>query len=60
MKNGHLKYALESIARRDVPENINLWPRIAVRLEMKSFMTTLRTRPLAAILSGGKYGTSEK
>src|SRR5688572_18273680 len=27
--------ALESIARRDIPENTNLWPQIAARIERK-------------------------
>ena len=50
MKNNRMKDALENIARRDIPENTNLMPRIAAQLERKSFTMTLRTRPLVAIL----------
>jgi len=50
MKNNRMKDALESIARRGIPENTNLWPRIAAKIERKSFMMALRTRPLAAVL----------
>ncbi len=50
MKNDRMKDALEKIARRGVPENTNLMPRIAAQLERKSPMTTLRTRPLVAML----------
>ena len=50
MKDTRVKHALENIAQRDVPEDINLMPQIAARLERKSFMTTLRTRPLMAVL----------
>jgi hypothetical protein len=50
MKDNRMKDALENIARRGVPENTNLWPGIAARLERKSFMLTLRSRPLVAIL----------
>jgi len=50
MKENLLKDALESIARRDVPEDINLMPRLAVRLERKTFMMTLRAHPLLALL----------
>jgi len=45
-----MKDALEKIARRGVPENVDLWPNIAARLERKSPMMTLRTRPFVAIL----------
>jgi len=51
MKNNRMKDALENIARRGVPENINLWPNISVRLERKSLMTTLRTRPVLLLLT---------
>lgn len=51
MKNNRMKDALENIARRGVPENINLWPNIAARLERKSLMMTLRTRPVLLILT---------
>lgn len=50
MKDNRMKHALENIARSGVPEDINLMPHIAARLERKSFMTTLRTRPLVAVL----------
>ncbi|MBK7317300.1 hypothetical protein [Candidatus Villigracilis affinis] len=50
MNDKRMKDALEAIARRDVPENTNLMPRIAVQLERKSPMTTLRARPFVAIL----------
>ncbi|HEY6012015.1 MAG TPA: hypothetical protein VIX18_11135, partial [Nitrospirota bacterium] len=50
MKDNHVKHALENIARRGVPEDINLMPQIAAKLERKTFMTTLRTRPLVAAL----------
>ena len=51
MKNNHMKDALENIARRDVPENTNLWPRIESRLDKRnSFMQTLRARPALALI----------
>ena len=50
MKDNRVKHALENIARRGVPENINLMPQIAARLERKSPMTSLRTRPVVALL----------
>ncbi len=50
MKNDRMKDALGNIARRGVPENTNLMPRITVQLERKSPMTILRTRPLVAML----------
>lgn len=50
MNDKRMKDALESIARRGVPENTNLWPALAARLERKSPMTTLRSRPLLAML----------
>jgi len=50
MKDSRMNYALKAIARHSVPENINLWPNISARLERKSIMMTLRTRPLAAIV----------
>ncbi|NPV87733.1 MAG: hypothetical protein HPY45_17175 [Anaerolineae bacterium] len=36
-----LKMALQSIARREVPDHTNLWPQIAARLEQKE-MTNMR------------------
>lgn len=50
MSEKRVKDALESIARRGVPENTNLWPALAAHLERKSPMTTLRSRPLLAVL----------
>ena len=50
MKNDRMKNALENIARRGIPENTNLMPRIVAQLERKSPMTTLRSRPFVAIL----------
>jgi hypothetical protein len=50
MNDKRMKKALENIARRGVPENTNLMPRIAAQLERKSPMTTLRTRPFAVVL----------
>jgi hypothetical protein len=63
MNEKRMKDALEAIARRGVPENTNLMPRIAAALtstpspeergarnERKSPMNMLRTRPLVAIL----------
>ena len=50
MSEKHVKDALESIARRGVPENTNLWPALAAHLERKSPMTTLRSRPMLAVL----------
>jgi hypothetical protein len=50
MNDKRMKNALEAIARRGVPENTNLWPNISTRLERKSLMQTLRTRPIVAML----------
>ena len=51
MKNNRMKDALENIALRGVPENTNLWPRIAASIhDRKSFMKTLRTRPLMIVV----------
>ena len=51
MKNNRMKDALENIARRGVPENTNLWPRIAADVnKRKSFMKTLSARPVLAIM----------
>jgi len=47
MNEKRMKEALEAIARRDVPEKINLWPRLEARLEQRrSWMQTLRARPV--------------
>jgi WD40-like Beta Propeller Repeat len=46
-----MKYALENIARSGAREPINLWPKIEARLnERKSFVKTLRTHPMLAVL----------
>jgi len=50
MKDGRMKDVLESIARRGVPDNANLWPRISERVESKNFMQTVRTRPALAFV----------
>jgi hypothetical protein len=50
MNDDRMKAGLEHIARRGVPENTNLWPNIAARIERKSPMVILRSRPLVAIL----------
>ena len=49
MNDKPMKEILEKIARRNIPDDTNLMPRIAADLERKSLMMTLRTRPLAAI-----------
>jgi len=50
MNDNHMHDVLETLSRRGVPENINLWPDISARIERKSSMMALRTRPLTAIL----------
>ncbi len=50
MNENRLKVALESIARRGVPEDVNLMPYIAAQLERKTLMTTLRARPILMTL----------
>jgi len=35
MKDESLRKSLHAIARHDIPENINLWPRLVARLERK-------------------------
>ncbi len=35
MKDESIRKSLEVIAQRNIPENINLWPRLAARLERK-------------------------
>lgn len=50
MNDKRMKDALEAIARHSVPENTNLWPELSAKLERKSLMTTLRTRPIVALL----------
>ena len=46
MNKNHMKAVLENIARRAVPEDMNLMPHISARLKRKSFMTTLRAKPV--------------
>ncbi|MFT3890852.1 MAG: hypothetical protein QM730_04390 [Anaerolineales bacterium] len=50
MKINRMKDVLESIAHNAVPEDINLMPGIAVRLERRPFMITLRAKPVLMIL----------
>ncbi len=50
MKEDSIKGALENIAQRGVPENINLWPPIGAQMERKSLMRTLHTRPALMIV----------
>jgi hypothetical protein len=50
MKENRLKEMLESIAQRNVPETINIWPQIAPKVERKNFMQTVRARPALAML----------
>lgn len=50
MNDKQMKELLEKIARRNIPDDTNLMPRIAANLERKSLMMTLRARPLTAIL----------
>ena len=41
---------LDSAANDSLSQKDNLWPRISAQLKRKSFMMTLRTRPLTTIL----------
>ena len=50
MKENRMKEMLESIAQRNVPENINIWPQIAAKVERRDFMQTVRARPALAML----------
>jgi hypothetical protein len=50
MNQNPMKHVLDAIAQRNVPENINLWPRIAANIERKSFMQTVRAQPVLALL----------
>lgn len=51
MKKNNMKQVLEKIAHSGVHENINLWPRVAAGIDQrKTFMKTLHTRPLVAIV----------
>lgn len=51
MKNYKLKDELDNIARRNIPEDINLWPNISVQLERKSQMFKPRSRPIVVIMA---------
>jgi hypothetical protein len=50
MKQKSYREILDSVASDSLKERANLWPQIAAQLERKSFMKTLRTRPLMAIV----------
>jgi len=50
MKQKSYREILDSAASDSLKERANLWPQIAAQLERKSFMKTLRTRPLMAIV----------
>ncbi len=42
---------LDAAARMKIPDDVNIFPRIAARLERKSILQTLRTRPILLGLS---------
>ena len=42
---------LDAAARTRVPDDVNLYPRIAAQLERKTFMKTLLAKPALLILS---------
>jgi hypothetical protein len=50
MTDKRMKTTLENIARRAVPEDINLMPDIAAQLQRRTFMSILRARPVLAVL----------
>jgi len=50
MKEKRMKDVLQSIAQRDVPENMDLWPQIAGRVESRNFLQTVRARPALALV----------
>jgi hypothetical protein len=50
MKEKKMKDVLESIAQRNVPDTINIWPQIAAKTERHNMMQTARTRPALALL----------
>jgi hypothetical protein len=50
VKNNRITNELENIAQRGVPENTNLWPKVAAQLEGNPPMLIPRTRPVMAIL----------
>lgn len=49
MTDKRMKSVLENIASRAVSEDANLMPKIAAQLERRSFMNTLRARPVLAV-----------
>ncbi len=50
MTDKRMKTTLENIASRAVPEDINLMPDIAAQLQRRSFMNSLRARPVLVVL----------
>ena len=50
MKNNRMKSELEKIANRGIPEDTNLRPDIAAKLERNPKMKTSLTRPFVAVL----------
>jgi hypothetical protein len=50
MKEDRMKDVLGFIAQREVPDEMNLWPQIAERVERKTVMQTVRTRPVLALV----------
>ena len=50
MKQKSYREILDSVASDSLKERANLWPQITAQLERKTFMKTLRTRPLMAIV----------
>jgi len=50
MKDKRMKSLLENIAGRAVPEDINLMPTVAARLERNSIRNALRARPVVTML----------
>src|SRR5512133_202111 len=48
--NKNYRDVLDAAAREHVPESLNLFPRIAMKLERKTLMQTLRARPALMIL----------
>ena len=50
MRQKSYREILDSVASNSLKERTNLWPQITAQLERKTFMKTLRTRPLMAIV----------
>jgi hypothetical protein len=51
MKDESIRKSLETIAQRNIPENTNLWPRLAARLEQKDTVAmTLKWKLVWTIL----------